>query len=414
MLKNYLKIAFKVFLRRKFFTFISLFAISFTLIILMVATAILDHVFGAMPPENKMDRTLGVYMMSFVGPQGGIMGATVGYAFLNRHVRTLPQAEKVSVFTPPNQVYSYKGGERIASYIKRTDGQFWEIMEFKFLEGGPFTAEDDKQANFVAVINEATRRKFFGDEPAVGKSLDVDGQRFRVVGVVANVPMLRMTSFSDIWVPISSSKTNSYLNQKMDGEFQAVILARRAEDFPAIKSEFQYQLTQIEFPNPNEFNRAIGAAETPFEFFSRMLSLRQDQQQPKTLLAIIILLMILFMLLPTVNLININVSRILERASEIGVRKAFGASSWTLVGQFVVENVILTLVGGAIGFAGSLLALKMISDSGLIAYADFHVSYRIFLYGLSLTIFLGLFSGVYPAWRMSRLHPVVALKGGAR
>ena len=52
------------------------------------------------------------------------------------------------------------------------------------------------------------------------------------------------------------------------------------------------------------------------------------------------------MLLPAINLVNLNVSRILERASEIGVRKAFGASSRTLVGQFVVENVVLTLVGG--------------------------------------------------------------------
>jgi putative ABC transport system permease protein len=287
-------------------------------------------------------------------------------------------------------------------------------MEFNFLEGGPFTAEDDKQANFVAVINEATRKKFFGDEAAIGKYIDVDGQRFRVIGVVANVPILRMTSFSDIWVPISSTKNNNYLTQKMDGDYQAVILAKREQDFPAIKSEFQSRLTQVEFTDPREFNRAIGAAETPFEFISRMFTFRQEQQQPNTLLAFIVMLMILFMLLPTVNLININVSRILERASEIGVRKAFGASSWTLVGQFVVENVMLTLVGGAAGFIGSLLALRLIAESGVIAYADFHVNYRIFLYGLALTIFLGLFSGVYPAWRMSRLHPVAALKGGGR
>ena len=54
---------------------------------------------------------------------------------------------------------------------------------------------------------------------------------------------------------------------------------------------------------------------------------------------------LLFMALPAMNLVNLNISRILERASEIGVRKAFGASSWTLVGQFLVENLILTLVG---------------------------------------------------------------------
>ena len=60
---------------------------------------------------------------------------------------------------------------------------------------------------------------------------------------------------------------------------------------------------------------------------------------------------LLFITLPTMNLVSINLSRIMERASEIGVRKAFGASSRTLVGQFVMENVVLTVIGGAIGFA---------------------------------------------------------------
>ncbi|MCI0525487.1 MAG: FtsX-like permease family protein, partial [Acidobacteria bacterium] len=109
--------------------------------------------------------------------------------------------------------------------------------------------------------------------------------------------------------------------------------------------------------------------------------------------------------------ININVSRIMERASEIGVRKAFGASSWTLVGQFIVENVILTLLGGVIGFAISRFALQFITASGWFPYAEFHLNHRIFLGGFILAVFFGLLSGVYPAWKMSRLHPVQALKG---
>jgi putative ABC transport system permease protein len=101
----------------------------------------------------------------------------------------------------------------------------------------------------------------------------------------------------------------------------------------------------------------------------------------------------------------------MERASEIGVRKAFGASSWTLVGQFIVENVVLTLIGGVIGFILSRFVLRSISESGWFPYAEFHLNYRIFLAGLLLAVFFGLLSGVYPAWKMSRLHPVQALKG---
>ena len=120
------------------------------------------------------------------------------------------------------------------------------------------------------------------------------------------------------------------------------------------------------------------------------------------------------MLLPAVNLMNLNTSRIMERASEIGVRKAFGASSRALVAQFVIENVVLTLVGAAIGFVLSAWLLTAINASGVIQYAALHLNYRIFAWGVALAIAFGLLSGVYPAWRMSRLHPVQALKGGSR
>ncbi|MCI0662440.1 MAG: ABC transporter permease, partial [Acidobacteria bacterium] len=65
----------------------------------------------------------------------------------------------------------------------------------------------------------------------------------------------------------------------------------------------------------------------------------------------------------------------------------------------------------AIGFALSRFVLQAITSSGFFPYAEFHLNYRVFLYGLALAIFFGLMSGVYPAWKMSRLHPVQALKG---
>jgi putative ABC transport system permease protein len=152
-----------------------------------------------------------------------------------------------------------------------------------------------------------------------------------------------------------------------------------------------------------------------FETFSRLLagSIQKSVLNPPTgrLWAVALFMMILFMLLPTINLVNINISRIRERASEIGVRKAFGATSRTLVGQFVTENVILTLLGGFIGFVLSPLLLQLLTGSGLIKYANFQMNYRIFVSGLILAFFFGLFSGVYPAWKMSRLHPVEALRG---
>jgi putative ABC transport system permease protein len=124
-----------------------------------------------------------------------------------------------------------------------------------------------------------------------------------------------------------------------------------------------------------------------------------------------IVLAILFMALPAINLVNINLSRILDRSSEIGVRKAFGATSRALVAQFVAENVVLTLIGGVIALVVSTLVLAAINVSGVIPYADLSVNLRVLFWGLLAALFFGVISGVYPAWRMSRLHPADALRG---
>lgn len=408
MLKNYIKIALKVLRRRKFFTFISLFAISFTLVTLMVAVAFLDHLFAPMAPETKAERTLNVLYLNMSGENSQWNG-NPGYGFLDKHARGISNVEHFSIITEGDIVTSYLNGNEIKSALKRTDGEFWKIMEFNFLEGRPITDDDDKNANFVAVINEATRQKFFGDQSALGKYIEADRQRFQVIGVVENVPDLRYIAFSDIWVPNSTSPRVDYKEQLM-GSCLGIMLARDKSDFELIKHEFQSRLKDVAFPDP-EYTRMEGTPETMFEGIARETF---DTNRADVFFGIIVLLMLLFMLLPTINLVNINISRILERSSEIGVRKSFGASSWTLIGQFIVENLILTMIGGLIGFLFASIVIGVINNSGLIPYAQLQMNLRIFGYSFIIIIVFGLLSGVYPAWKMSRLHPVLALKGATR
>jgi putative ABC transport system permease protein len=414
MLHNYLKVALKVLLRRRFYTFISLFGIAFTLVVLTVAAAFLDHVFGAHSPETKADRTRGVYMIRMAGA-GPRITTFPGYALLDRCVRTLPGIERASLFTVQEKVVTYKDGARIEAYRKYTDGAFWQVMDFRFLEGGPYTAKDDEERTRVAVINATTGRRFFGDQPAVGRTVDIDGESFRVVGVVEDVSYLRLVPFADVWLPIGTIRNESY-RTALEGNFMAAILAPRAADLPRIADEYRAALARVESPDPTRFTRIVGGIDTPFGMLSRMLFSHEtfDESRPAELLGWILGIAVLFMLLPTINLVNVTVSRILERASEIGVRKTFGASSWTLVGQFLVENVVLTAIGGSLGFLIAAVVLGGINDSGLVPYARLALNGRVFLYGLLLTLFFGLLSGAYPAWKMSRLHPVDALKGGLR
>jgi putative ABC transport system permease protein len=409
MLKNYLKISWKVLVRRKFFTFISLFGIALTLTVLMVATAFLDQMLGAHAPEVHLDRTLVVERVDIMNDENHY-GGEPGYQFLDQHVRDLPGAEMTSIFSDTARVASFRDGQKIALDLRRTDGFYWEILEFEFLEGGPFTQEDENNGQHVAVISREMREKLFDDEPAAGQTLRVDGQSFRVVGVVENVSRLRQAPAGDVWVPISTAKSSAYQHMFLGG-FKALVLAREASDFPLLKSEFLSRLEAAELPEP--YHTIYSHVDTNFEAMARGIFYKYETQESYAtrLKLVIVLLMVLFMVLPSVNLINVNTSRILERSSEIGVRKAFGASSRTLVAQFVVENVLLTLLGGLVGLVLSALCLQLLSDTSLIPYATFGLNARIFAWGLLITLFFGLFSGVYPAFKMSRLHPVQALNG---
>jgi putative ABC transport system permease protein len=415
MLNHYLVLAVKVLLRRKFFTFISLFGISFTLLVLTVVAAMLDHSFGPGVEEPRQNRTLYAGRAVMYGPHS-TWSSDAGYKLLDRYARDLPGVERLSLYENSRTVHTYLDGRKISSGMKRTDDQYWKILEFAFIEGGPYGTDDVNQARFVAVINRTTRQRIFAGKEALGQTLEADGQRFKVVGVVEDVSELRAAPFADIWVPYTTAKTDAYKREIMGG-WNALALARDEAAMAGIHDEFNSRLLRAELPDPKTYQAIVAPFETKFQAFARLMP-TADRKDPEPQVAravgLLALLGVLFLLVPTVNLVNINVSRIMERASEIGVRKAFGAPARTLVGQFLVENVLLTLIGGTIGYLLSFVVLDALAKSGIVAYAHFTINIRVFAYGMLLAALFGFISGVYPAWRMSRLNPVQALKGGPR
>jgi putative ABC transport system permease protein len=412
MLGQYLKLAWKVLGRRKFFTFVSLFGVGFTLMVLVVAVAMADHVLGVEAPEVHQARTLSVQDVRMSGNKNS-SGANVGERFVTDFMRDLPGVERVTYFGNVGGLSSRLKSSSHA--FRRTDGNYWKVFQFDFLEGGPFGDDDVRDRRQVAVISRTTADKYFGSGSALGKTIEVGEQRYRVVGVVRDVSSLRKFGFADIWAPLSTEQ-GSLPRPEWLGGGTAVALLTSTAAIPAAKQALQERLGRWQSPDPRQFRRMQAAFDTRFENVARDIfgDDVDTVDHGGKLWALLAAVVASFLLLPTVNLTNLNVSRILERASEIGVRKSFGATGVTLVGQFLVENLVLTLLGAVLGVGLAVAVMAALSNSALLPQVQLHLNIRVFLLGTTLALVFGVISGVYPAWRMSRLHPVVALKGGER
>ena len=408
MLKNYFKIAIAVLKRRKFFTFISLFVISFTLAVLMVLTAFIDKIINDDYPDRKRDRSLYITKMQEEGTKTGYTSSgALSFSFLNRYVATMRTPVKVAISSVYQASNTYVNNKKIVVNYKYTNAGYWDVMEYAFTEGGPYTKEEIDRGERVAVISEDMKKDYFGDvSQAVGKYIEADNVRYRISGVVKNVPVTSYLLYSDIYLPYTVSKSG-YNDKSYQGPYTAVLLAGSKEDMPKIQAEYEGLMQKLP-PETSDYDRLYSHADTYITGY-----LRTGDEKKSGLATVITWLVIFisfFMLLPTLNLVNINVTRIMERSSEIGVRKAFGASSGTLVYQFLVENLILTLLGGMIGVLLSGIILYFINRANLIANLHLTLSPVVLLWGLLACLFFGLLSGVYPAWRMSRFNVITALK----
>ena len=413
MLLSYLKIAWKVLLRRKFFTAISLFGISFTLMILLVVYAMFDYTVGPHRPELRVDRLLYINRMQLLYRDGGQSNSGVGYAFLDQHARTLKTPEKVSLSEANYSVaVAYVGQQALKLDLKRTDGEFWQLLDFDFLAGRPYNAREVRDAARLAVINETTARHYFGTTAGVvGRALVLDATRYQVVGVVRDVAISRTNTYAEVWTPITTTP-DDLRNPNYLGDYQAIVLARQPADVPGIKDEYQQVINHVPLPDPKQFSKVNSFAQTLLGSLTARFTGNAGAEGGVGRFARLMLGMgLLFMLLPALNLVNINVSRMLERSSEIGVRKAFGATGGRLVGQFLVENIFLTLLGGVLGVGLAAGVLALLNGSHFIPYSEFALNGRVFAVALGVILFFGILSGAYPAYKMSKLHAVKALKG---
>lgn len=409
MILSYLKIAWKVLLRRKFFTLISLVGISFTLMILLVGVALYDRAAGAYAPELHPERLLFGRYIQLQMPGNGEMKMLPSYWLIDQHLRKLGPEVQTGISGEVQAVAAYVGGRKLALALKPTDGGFWRVLQFRFLAGQAYSEQQARTGEAVAVISARTARQYFGaGRPAVGQMLEANEKRYRVVGVVADVPTVRFHAYADIWAPYERSALERQPEIPF-GESEMLLLAPSAAAVPAMQAALRRAVAAV--PMEEGSHIALPVTTLGESVADRLLARYNWTTKPVQLFrGLSTGAVALLLLLPALNLISMNVSRMRERASEIGIRKAFGATAGTLAGQFLVETVVLTLLGGLLGLGLAAALLRGLSGGYLAAYGHFQLNLVVFGWALAATLGFGLLSGAYPAWRMARLSAVEALK----
>lgn len=411
MLKNYLIMASKVYWRRKMFTAINLMCIVLTLVVLLVVTAVMEHSFAPSGVDVNRDRIVTVSHYTKFG-KNMTMSNGLGFKLIELYLKPIASAERVSAVTRPIPVAVYQDNHVEKLSMRFTDATYWEIYRYALLEGRFLQVSDVEDGRSVVVLNKVIANKLFGDSSAVGKKLNVRSHQYEVVGVVDDGQ--KASGNPEMWAPHSSMPSSTYRNSLI-GDFYAVLMARSAADLPMLKKDVLDNGKRIVDEDPSKSIRTLLLANTQFDIFARGFSSdsRSEDSGAERILVWIMILMFLFMLLPALNLVNLNLGRMMERSAEIGVRKAFGASTLALVKQFLIENIVLSIIGCVIALIVTHLFLTWVNFTGFLPSLNLGVNLSVFVYGLIVTVVFGVVSGVVPAWRMARLDPVYALKGNA-
>lgn len=452
MIKNYFKLALKVLGRNKLYTLISLFGISFTLAVLMLSSAFIDNEFGKKPPISQLDKIQVIPFMRMVKWKREITkkldtvmvngqpvidtvevekilrsnnaeehesqsNSTISYDFFKKNMKNLKHAQYATAFSPNQRVVIFPNNKKMTFSTIYIDENYFNVFDFQFLEGQPFGKDAiDNQSNYAVISRKAAREYFGKQDSYVGKVIQHNEKQYEIVGVVKRVDASLDVIQGEFFVPLtilSESVLNSW------GSFGACYIAylsKTKNDLVGLGEELRNieQTVPFEDTNGTKRNRQFDDMQlmnnSIHDYYARNF-LQTDKPNPSRKLFLFFGISILaFLLIPTINLINLNTTRILERSAEIGVRKSFGAKTSDLIIQFVFENIILTLIGGAIGFLLTIGVMTLLNSSGILGKMHLSLNPKLFLIGLFVTILFGILSGLFPAWKMSKIEIAKAIK----
>jgi putative ABC transport system permease protein len=263
-------------------------------------------------------------------------------------------------------------------------------------EGRFFTDIENLHRDDVAVLGQDTAKALFGDLPAAGKQVLLDGLSFRVVGVLERPPGNIGLDEEDRRVLIPYQTFRKIYPAAYENFFR--IQAQRGQLDTAVDEarEVLRRLRRVKFNQPDNFS--IRTAEQQVEQFHAIVGM---------VAVAMVVLSSIGLLIGGVGVMNIMLVSVTERTREIGVRKAVGARRRDITRQFLFEAMVLT---GSGGLAGVLLVEGVVAIVRRATSMAAAVPLWAVVAGLGVSLCVGLIFGVWPAMKAARLDPVDALR----
>ena len=264
--------------------------------------------------------------------------------------------------------------------------------------------------DMVVVLGDAVAEELFGSDDPLGQEVKIKGKRFTVIGVLEAKGGAFMGVSMDevVMTPLTTFQTKLFTQRTTKGEpaVQSIVVkVSSAEAIDGVMEEIEDVLRKR--------HQIAGDDENDFAVISQEEIVGMLQQVTGVFTIFLGAIAGISLLVGGIGIMNIMLVSVTERTREIGIRKAVGAKRRDILIQFLLEAAMLSLVGGGIGIAGGWLVSRLASRIEIGGQTiPSMVSPDIVILAISVSVLIGLISGIYPALRASRLNPIDALHYG--